>query len=63
VYGRSADTGTSGGRRNTYGGREEKGNAGMDESGASRIRVPARRADSMIVRVRPVDQGLGLSRS
>jgi hypothetical protein len=59
VYGRSAEAGTPGGRRNACGGREEKGNAGMGESGASRTRVPAMRADSIIVRVRASGSDIG----
>jgi len=60
VYGRSADAGTSGGRRKTCGGSEEKGNAGMGESGASRTGVPVKCADSMIVRVRASGSGTGV---
>ena len=59
MYGRSSDAGTPGGRRNVCDGREEKGNAGMGESGASRTRVPVMRADSIIVRVRASGSGTG----
>jgi len=60
VYGRSADAGTSGGRRNACGGREEKGNAEeLGESGTSRIRVPVTRADSIIEWVKASGSGIG----
>ena len=60
MYGRITDTGTSGGRKNTCGGREEKGDAGIGESGTIRTRVPIRRADSTIVRVRASGSGIGV---